>query len=183
MNNKLLVSAISITSALALMGGVTFALFSSTASNAGNTFGAGDMVLKINGSQTASTPIFTIANAKPDDVFGPQVIILTNTGSIAATSTTLTGITVTPTGSPNLGDKMTLVLYNDVDNSGTYTGGDTEIGSGHLTDLGWANLSLGFGLAASGQHMVLAKLTLDHDTDNTYHGTSVTFDFNFRADQ
>jgi len=185
MNNKLLVSAISITSALALMGGVTFALFSSTASNAGNTFGAGTMTLNINSfGGSTSSKIFNISNAKPTDVFGPQILNLSNTGTVGAATSTLTSITVSPSGSPNLGDKLNLELWRDLNDDGLINGVDTQIGvSKPLTDAQWTGLNLGIPLAVGANMKVLARITFDSSADYTYQGTSVTFDFNFRADQ
>jgi len=189
MNNKLLVSAISITSALALMGGVTFALFSSTASNAGNTFGAGTMTLAINGvTGTASTPVFTLPNKVPGFT-ATQMLILSNTGTVGAGTTVLTGININPNTAGNLGEVLTLTLYNDSNNNGVLdVGTDTVINSDHLIDSTWINKPLGFGLISSEQHQVFAVLSFDSDTNptgniNNYQGKSVTFDFNFRADQ
>lgn len=165
-----------------LMGAGTFAAFSSSASNNGNTFGSGTLVLAIDGFGGSGSPAkFTVSEAKPGDV-NVQVIDLSNVGSIGAGSVTLTGIGVTPAG-PSLGDVLTLELFNDVDNSGTINGGDIAIGTAHLTDSGWTNLPLGFGLPASGHHKVIARLTFDSAANDSYQNQSVSFNFNFVANQ
>jgi hypothetical protein len=164
------------------MGGVTFALFSSTASNSGNTFGAGTLALVVKNGSNVVSPAFTISNALPGYT-ETQVINLSNSGNVAAGSTTLASLNVTPNGSGDLGEVLTLDLYNDVNGNGIYDGPDTLIHSGHINS-GWTETVLGFGLAASGgSHNLLAKLTFDSGAVNSYQGKSVTFDFNFRADQ
>jgi len=185
MSKSMIVRAASITAALALMGGATFATFSSAAANTANTFGAGTLVLKINGAgDSTSTKVFTIADAKPTDVFGPQVLDLSNTGTVNVATTKLTSIAVTPSGSPNVGDKLNLELWRDLDNTGTITDGDVQIGTTQpLTNAQWTNLDLGITLAASGHMKVLAIITFDTSADNTYQGKSATFDFNFYAEQ
>lgn len=184
-NRQIAFSLLSIFAVLTLVSGVTFALFSSAASNNGNTFGAGTLTLKINGAGgSSSTPVFNVSSAAPGDT-SSQVIELSNAGTIAAASTKLTsiGLTPSPTPPPNLGDKLTLDLYNDVNDNGSIDGGDTLINSAHLTDASWTNLSLGFALTASGHHKVIAKITFDSDADNTYQGTGASFNFNFLANQ
>lgn len=185
MNSKIALSGLSILAALAIVGGATYAAFSSAASNTGNTFGAGSLTLKINGfGGSTSTPIFSVSNAAPGSSSGPLLLNLSNTGTVNGSTTKLTGIDVTPSGDPpNLGGKLTLTLYNDVDDNGTLTGPDTVIGSAHLTDPAWTNLSLGFGLAAGTDHGVLALLSFDSDADDSYQGTGVNFNLNFKLDQ
>lgn len=169
-----------------LVAGVSYALFSSQASNTGNTFGAGTLTLNvIPGLTPTPGPAFTVSGAKPGDSF-TQVLNLTNTGSINATSVKLLsiGLTPSPTPPPNLGSQLNLELWNDVNDNGVKDGGDTQIGlTKPLTDAQWTNLSLGFGILAAGHHKVIAILTFDSTADNTYQGLSASFDFNFQADQ
>lgn len=186
MNRQIFMGIISIFAVTALVGGVTFALFTSQASNNGNTFGAGNMELRINGAEgSTSTPVFTVANAKPTDVF-TQVITLSNTGTIAASDVLLTNINVTPTNStpPNLGDILTLDIFDDVNGNGIIDGGDALRGSAHLTDSAWSNISLGFGLAASGgSHQTISRITFDDTNDQSYQSIGVSFNLNFQANQ
>jgi hypothetical protein len=182
MSKTMIVRAASITVALALMGGATFAAFSSANSNTGNSFGSGTMALKINTQSPTSTGMFHVTNAKPTDT-STQLLDFTLGGTVNAADVLLTNIGVTA-GSPNLGDKLMLELWNDIDTPGVVGGADTLIYGPHaLTDSFWTNKSLGWGLTAGlGNKPVLAKITFA-DADNTYQGTSVSFDLNFVANQ
>lgn len=182
MNKKrIIASLITVVATAALMAGATFAYFSSSASNTGNTFGSGTLILDVNkfGSE-APTPAFTVSNAAPGYT-ETQFIKLKNTGTIAAASTKLLSIETGTT--PNLGDVLTLTLYNDVDNDATFSAPDTLIGTGHLNDSVWTNLSLGFGLTAGGSHNIIAVITFDSTAGDSYQDKSVSFNFNFQADQ
>lgn len=184
MNKKILMSGVSILSALALVGGGAFALFTSTASNNGNTFGAGNMQLRINGAAgSASTTLFTVSNIAPGQQ-QTQVITLSNTGSVASSATKLASIAHGTSTTPDLGDKLTLDLYDDVNNDGVLNGGDLLRGSAHITDPAWNNIDLGFGLAASGgSHNVIAQITFDGTADDTFQGTNSNFNLNFQTNQ
>jgi len=190
MNKKIFFSSISIISALALMAGSTFAVFTSAASITVNTFGAGTLVLTINNSAgSTSTPVFNVTGATPRDVTNTQVLNLRNTGTVNSFTTTLTGIAVTPTvtvpATPNLGDKLDLELWNDVnDNNVIDPGTDTQIGlTAPLTAAQWTNLSLGFGINAGSHHKVLARITFNNTADDTYQGSSASFNLSFQASQ
>jgi predicted ribosomally synthesized peptide with SipW-like signal peptide len=183
MSKSMIVRAVSITGALALLGGATFANFSSAASNNANTFGAGTMVLKINDQQPTSTGVFSLSDKAPGYVSNYQVLDLKNDGSVAAATVTLTGITVAPNAAGDLGEVLTLDLYKDVNNNGAYDGGDTLIHSGHLNHASWAALPLGFGIGATSNQNILAKLTFDSSATNSYQGKSVSFDMAFQEDQ
>lgn len=183
MNRKIALSAISILSTLALVGGATFAAFSSSATNPGNTFGAGTLVLNINGAPgSSSSPKFTIANAYPGQV-ETQVIVLSNSGTVPSSTTKLTSIAHSTSTSPDLGDKLTLELWDDVNGDDNIDGGDVMRGSAHITDPAWSNIDLGFGLTAGGSHQLIARVTFDAGANDTYQGSNSTFDFNFQANQ
>lgn len=175
-------SGASIMMAFTMLTGATFAAFSSTASNTGNIFASGTMTLEVNPfGGTTSTPTFNISNVKPGDS-NEKVIILKNTGLVPSTTTILTSINHTGS-SPDLGDKLTLEIWDDVDGSGTINPGDVLKGTAHITAVSWSNIDLGFGLAASGgTHQIIAKVTMD-DADNTYQGTNSHFDLNFKTSQ
>lgn len=184
MSPKIILSTLSIFASLTLVGTGAYAAFSSTASNNGNTFGAGSLTLAINGFGGSGSPAkFTIANAGPGDVSPFQLFDLSNVGSVAVASVKLTSIDVTPTGPVNLGDKLTLDLYNDIDGDGIFSGPDTLIKSAHLTDGTWSSLPMGFGLTPSGTHGILARIIFDSDANDTYQGAGVSFNLNFQGDQ
>ncbi len=182
MNKKILMSGISIITALALVGGGAFALFSSSATNVGNTFGAGNMSLVLSSlAGPNSTPFFTFTGVAPGDV-KTQVITLTNNGSIPSTSTKL--VNIGHSGSvPDLGDKLTLELWDDANGNSAIDGGDTLRGIAHITNPIWSNIDMGFGLAASGSHKVIARVTFDSSSDDTYQGKSSSFDLAFQTNQ
>lgn len=194
MNKQILLGLLSIFAVVALVGGTTFALFQSNASNNGNTFGAGTLVLNIKDAPgSTSTPLFTVTKAMPGDSF-TQVIKLSNTGNIAIRngSLILTKIDLTPTpASPDLGGKLNLELWKDNNNNGIIepgAGGDTLIGAIQpLTNSLWTGLDLGFGLSAFGEagasQNVIAKITFDTSADSTYQSASDTFNFNFTSEQ
>lgn len=182
MNRKIFFSLVSICSVVGMVSGSALAVFTSSASNNGNTFGAGNLVLNINGAAGAtSSPVFTVGSIAPGYTT-TQVITLSNTGSVAASSVVLTSIGHSGS-TPDLGDKLSLQIYDDNGN-GILDGGDVLRGSAHITDPAWSSINLGFGLAASGgSHQILAVVTFDSDADNSFQGTSSTFDLNFQANQ
>lgn len=179
MNSRIALSGLSILASLALVTTGAYAAFSSTNSNNGNTFGSGSLTLNINGSATSS-PIFTLSGKAPGDV-AQGVLDLQNVGTISANSVKITTI---DTAGSNLGDVLTLDLYKDVDDSGTINTGDTLVGSAHLSDPAWTNLVLaGVTLPAAGHQKLIAKITFDAGADNSHQSQSLTFNFNFQADQ
>ena len=186
MNKSIVFGLLSIFAVVAVVGGVAFANFSSSASNNGNTFGSGTLVLNINDQAPTSTKVFNLSNKVPGFA-ETQVLDLKNTGSVGAATTTLTGITVNPQAVGGLGDVLTLSLVTDTDNDGVVDVGEPVILSAHLTTAGnssaWTGLPLGFGLASGVSQKVLATLTFDSGADDTYQGKSVSFDFTFQANQ
>lgn len=184
MNKKILFSLVSICSVVGMVTGSALAAFTSSATNSGNTFGAGSLTLSVapNGGST-STPAFIVTDIAPGQS-REQALILTNSGSIAATSVMLKNIEHTGS-TPDLGDKLTLNLYDD---NGTtpnvFDVGDTLKGSAHITDAAWTNIPLGFGLTAlTGTHTVIAVVTFDADSDDTYQGKTSAFNLVFQANQ
>ncbi len=178
---------ISIFAVGAIVAGTSYALFSSQASNNGNTFGAGTLVLSINtATGSSSTPVFNVSGVGPGNTVGPQTFTLKNEGSVDASSVVLSGISVSPTpSSPNLGDKLVLNFYNDTNGNGVNDGPGTDllIDSQLLTSGTWTNHLLGFGLIAGASHKLFATITFDSSADNTYQGTSALFNLAFQANQ
>ncbi len=182
MNRSILFGILSIAGVVALVGGVTFALFSSQASNNGNTFGAGTLVLNIMGyGDGASLPVFTFSGIAPGQ-FRDQKITLTNTGSVDASSIQVTKIDL---GSNTaLADKLTLMLFYDQNDDGIFNGSDVSLGTGHLSDSSWTGYTLpGVTLPHSGIYHLGARITFDSDADNSYQGLTLTFNLNFQANQ
>ena len=91
---------------------------------------------------------------------------------------------ITHSGSlPDLGDKLNLEIWNDVDGSGTINPGDTLQGNAVITSGAWSNIPLGFGLNASGTHQIVAKVTFDPSSGDSFQGTTSSFNLNFQANQ
>lgn len=176
-------SAISILSAFAMLGGSAFAVFSSSASNNGNTFGSGNLVLQINSAGgTSSTPVFTIPSAAPGDFF-EQKLKLHNSGTVTASAVKLSSIAL---GGANteLASVLTLELFNDANDNGALDGGETVYGSGHLDDPAWTNFTLtGVTLPGGGTSNLAAKLTFDSGAGDTFQSKSMSFNFNLLASQ
>src|SRR5687768_5190779 len=106
MNKKIMMSALSIVSALTIMGGATYAAFTSEAQNEGNTFGSGELVLQINGAGgNGSTPFYAVPAAAPGDSF-EQTFVLSNSGGVDASVVRLDQIDLG--GNTELGDVLTL---------------------------------------------------------------------------
>lgn len=184
MNKRIALSGLSVLSSVALVGGAAFAAFTATASNNGNTFGASTLSLAVvpNGGN-AATPVFNFPTGITPGTVKDQAITLSNPGDTPASTVKLASITMTGGSSPNLADKLTLDIYNDVDGSGTINGGDTLQGSAHVNDPAWTNIPLGFALPASGSHQIIARITFDADATNAYQGATTSFNMNFEADQ
>lgn len=182
MNRKIALSAISIVGALSIMSGATFAAFTSDASNNGNTFGAGDMVLRINGQAgSGSTPVFGVAGAVPGNSY-TQKLTLVNDGPTAS----FVKVVSIDLGGANtdLANKLTINFFNDIDDNGVFDPGEADLGSAHLNDAGWTNFTLpGVTISAGGTYRLGAKLTFDADADNTYKGKSMVFNLNFQEGQ
>lgn len=181
-NKKIALSLMSIAAALTVTGGAAYAAFTSEASNNGNTFGSGNMVLTLNGaSGSASTPVFAVTNGTPG-TSTIQSINLANSGSVNAATVVLQSINVG--GSTVLGDELTLNIYNDSNDNGTFDPGtDTLQGSAHITDPAWSNIPLGFGLNAGATHRIFAEIVFDSDAPNSVQGLNTSFNLNFQASQ
>lgn len=183
---KILFSLLTITAVLVAVSGATSALFTSTASNNGNTFGAGTLVLEINGVPGSdSTPVFTISNAAPGDS-STQKLYLKNSGSINASSLYLTSVDVTDTGPnpANLADVLYVDMWEDLDDDNVLDAGETQwmtytqmasISSSPDVNLGAIN--------ANETRNLAVKITFDPGAGNEYQGESVSFNFNFQANQ
>lgn len=183
LNRRIGFSLLSIAAAFAVMGGAAYAAFSSVASNNGNTFGAGDLVLKINGvGGSASTPVFGIAGAVPGSVNSTK-ITLTNTGSVDAPVVSLAGIDISG-ATPTLAGQLNLKIFIDTNDNGALDGGETVVGDGNLNDPAWTNHVLsGVSLPHGGTAKLGGQITFSSDAGNEFQGANVAFNLNFKASQ
>lgn len=184
MNKKIAMSLMSIFAALTVTGGATFAAWTSTNTNQGNTFGAGDMVLQINSQGPVSTGVFALSNMVPGDV-SDQPLTLANTGDADAATVKITGIPLAV--NTELADKLTIMFFQDVDNNSVFSVGDVNLGSAHLSDPVWTTgggyTLPGVTIAAGGSYLLGARITFDADADNSYQNKNLTFDINVTASQ
>lgn len=184
MNKKIMMSALSIVSALTIMGGATYAAFTGTDSVVGNTFAAGSLTLDATVGGNSTSPAFTITNAAPNQSF-TQPINLVNTGSVSSSSTKLTDIDFTVAASnPDLGDVLDLEIWDDTNKNGVIDGSDVLKGSAPLNSPAWSNIDLGFGIASGDSHQVIAKITMNAGAGDNYQGANAgTFSFVFTTSQ
>jgi len=186
-------SAVSIVTSLALMSGAAFAAFTAQATNTGNTFTAGTMTLLLNPTNNMSqtTPLFTVAGFMPGQSKA-ALITLTNNGSVDASHVVLHSIANTP-GTPDISPKLNLTLINDPSGDDTIVNGqrvdgvsgDDSVIAGPtvITSTGWNDLDLGFPLAQTLSHHLVAVVTFDSSADNSLQGASTSFDLTFQANQ
>ncbi len=186
MNKKIVFSLFSIFASLALMGGVTFAFFSSTATSTDNVFAAGTLTLQLDdNNQTAATTIdasFGGTMAPGASVSG--FISMHNDGSIDIAEVNLSS-TETVTSTPDLAAKLNISSAK-IGSESTCTVSPTDI-TGSFTTLAALN-SAGIDLpssaiAASATRYLCMTFTLDSGTDNTYQGKSITETFTFVGHQ
>ena len=87
-NRRIIASGLSIVSALAVMGGATFAFFSDTGTSSNNVFAAGSLDLQLsNDASTYSdsvTATFGGSNLAPGQCLSADALNLKNNGSVAA---------------------------------------------------------------------------------------------------
>jgi len=90
MKKRIMLSLMIIGLVSALVGGATFAVFSSTATNAANTFNAGTVVIEA--GAIAQTSALDITSLAPGDVYSGSFTV-TNSGTLDAKLTDMTAVT------------------------------------------------------------------------------------------
>ena len=94
-NKKILASAISIVTALSMMGAATFAYFSDTGTNNDNVFSTGTLDMELSNDNSTFTEdvtaTFGLADGAPGDTFN-DTLFIKNTGSVDANHIELTTI-------------------------------------------------------------------------------------------
>ena len=207
MNRKILISGLSILSALGIMGAATFAYFSDVANSTGNTFSSGTLNLLVDDSNEttpapAVTGSLTFDNAVPgDSVSG--FISLHNGGSVPIAEVEMTADTsesADPGIDSFLGDVLNLtVMLDDETPDSACTGGTSETanieaqvgnGSAPLTIAEFDNgvdiydaFLTGTGIASGATRNICFTVTFDPAALDIYQGDSVSTDFAFTANQ
>jgi hypothetical protein len=174
--SKILKSKLALT--VAAVAAVSVAAFGGTYANftaspttiASNAFAAGSLTM----SRTGSGAIFSAATMKIGDTAAGSVTI-TNTGNLAGVYTLDSSIS----GSSVLGGALTLVIYKDVDSSGT------PVYSGALS--GVSSAALGTFAASGDAHTYYFHISLPttgtNAGDNALQGLSSTASFTWSATQ
>src|SRR3989344_5985995 len=102
-NKKILISAMSIVTSLAVVGGATFAFFSDAGSSTDNIFSTGNLDMQLSNDNSTFTndvaATFGLAGAAPGDTFD-DTLFVRNTGTVPANHIEVTAAnTVTEAGS------------------------------------------------------------------------------------
>jgi spore coat-associated protein N len=207
-NKKIAASALSIVTALSLMGGATYAFFSDTGTSSANSFATGTLNLKlsdaaVNGGtletdQDTVTSSFGSDTLIPGSCTGVQTLNLKNSGTVAANHAEvhLTANAVTDAGTPANPDIDAFLRINSLnyDGGGSLLGLITDTNGNTWVDLDdWENVANAgvldnLALTDTGvNHPLTMDVCLNSTADNTVQGDSVlttfTIDLNQDASQ
>lgn len=205
MNSKIALSGLSILSALALMGGATFAYFSDVGTSTGNTFSSGTLNLQLddtNESATESvTNSITATNFLPGQSVNGFISLHNPTGSlpIAEVEMTLdTTETADPADPSDLKNVLKLTVLNDDETSDALCAGGTNLTGTIDAQVGNNDGTLWFsefddggvdiydalpGLATNTTRNICFTVTFDLNAGNIYQGDAVNTTFTFTANQ
>jgi len=199
MNTKIAMSAMSILTSLALVGGATFAAFTDQASSTGNTFGTGSLNLQLDDTNEV-TPVETVTASIAGTGMVPggtavNGFISAHNGGTTPIAKVLFGANQTAGagGAFNIADKLNLTVKTDPTDSTCASGADqtgaiaTQLGDGFspltMSELVAADYDALSGLAASSTYYVCLTAVLDSSADNNYQNLNGTFDFVFTGSQ
>lgn len=196
-NKKIIISGISILTAIALMGGATYAFFSDSGTSSSNVFATGTLDLKL--SDTGSGPesdqdsviaSFGSSTLAPGTCTGNQTLTLKNTGTVAANHAEVhLGNVVTDTGNNATPDMDVFLRINKLEYDSVSVLGQISNSNGNgFTDLAdWAadstvldNLAL---TNLDTGHPLVMDVCLDSTAGNTLQGDSVTSTFTVDLNQ
>ena len=197
MNSKIAMSGLSILASFAIMGGATFAFFSSSATSTGNVFAAGNLVLQVD-DLDETTPAPTVnaslnfTDLAPGVTSAKQFISLHNGGTLPIAEIEL--------GATKTGDDADAFLLEDVVNL-TVTTGSTNacLDNDRTTEIATAAgmgdailpLTLGELIGADfdalpglgADYFVCFQGTMDSGAGNDYQGDTVTVTMDFKGNQ
>lgn len=191
MNSKIAMSALSIMGSLAIMGGATFAFFSSSATSTGNVFASGNLELLID-DNNESTPSATITASIGDTDMAPGDFVsgfvsLHNDGSITIAEVNIDSVQ-TVTSSPDLATQMNIQSATIGDdqactvNQVVATGSFPSTLAGLDADPDGVDLP-GTSLAPAQTKYLCMTFQFNSTADNTYQGKSITETFTFVGHQ
>ena len=188
LNKKIALSAMSILASLALLGGATFAFFSSAGTSTDNVFGTGTLTLLLDDVDD-TTPAATIDASFGDSSMAPGettsgFISMHNDGSIDIAEVNL-GATETVSSTPDLAEKLNITSA-EVDTVSTCDDDPVDVSSSFTTlaALNSADFDLpSSDIAAGATKYLCMTFELDEGTDDTYQGKSITETFTFIGHQ
>ncbi len=189
MNRNIALSALSVLTTFALIGGATFAFFSDVGTSTGNTFSAGTLDLKLtDDNESAVDNVSTTwvgSNLAPGGPGVTATLNFQNTGTVpgdhvhfkAANTLTDAASAETPVAVGNMMQALQITAMS-------YDGGDILLslpdGNGNgirdLDDLSMVagdGMSLGSLSNLSANHALVMTVVLHSSVDNTYQGDSV----------
>ena len=188
LNKKIALSAMSILASLALLGGATFAFFSSAGTSTDNVFGTGTLTLLLDDVDD-TTPAATIDASFGDSSMAPGettsgFISMHNDGSIDIVEVNL-GATETVSSTPDLAEKLNITSA-EIDTVSTCDDDPVDVSSSFTTlaALNSADFDLpSSDIAAGATKYLCMTFELDEGTDDTYQGKSITETFTFIGHQ
>ena len=178
----------SILASLALLGGATFAFFSSAGTSTDNVFGTGTLTLLLDDVDD-TTPAATIDASFGDSSMAPGettsgFISMHNDGSIDIAEVNL-GATETVSSTPDLAEKLNITSA-EIDTVSTCDDDPVDVSSSFTTlaALNSADFDLpSSDIAAGATKYLCMTFELDEGTDDTYQGKSITETFTFIGHQ
>lgn len=191
MNRKILGSAISIMSILALMGGATFAFFSDTGTSSANTFSTGTLDLKLTDNNETALDSVTATfggTLTPGTCTGDKTLELMNSGTVAANHVEVRLTNLISDSNTDASPDMDRYLKID---KLQYDGGN--VGS-QIPDLNSDGVDLSDWAASTGldnlalsnlgvNHTLVVNICLSTDAPNEIQGDSVTSTFTVELNQ
>lgn len=197
LNRKILISGLSILSALTVMGAATFAYFSDANSSIGNTFTAGNLDLQLDDvNDSLSSGSITASIGGTDLAPGATVsgfISVHNAGSVDMAEVVFGADQTAGADSPNLADVIDLTVMTGTNN--TCTEGAVNqtntialaLGNNTLpltlSELVTTNYDALPGLTGGSTYYVCISAQMETGSDDTYQGDSATVDFIFKGNQ
>lgn len=194
MKSKIAVSLLVIALAAALMGGATFAYFTSQATNEGNVFSTGTLQISI--TDPVEEAIFNVGNMYPGQPTVTDYIYVKNDGTLPMKFWgSVTDAGVGALDAAYLPDKLNVVIkLKGVDpGTGVFDSRDQVIYTGTLADLidrsatadtsplKWNIPEWPFGAGWEAKYEI--AISFDPNADNSYQGKSFTGTLTFYANQ
>jgi predicted ribosomally synthesized peptide with SipW-like signal peptide len=169
----------------------TWAYFSDSEQSTGNTFAAGTLDLKTDGSDGVSQTLLANDMA-PGDTIGPETIILNNTGSVEGVTLDLAFSYVESDGGTNPTDmtadqtaamlEVTKLNYDSSSILGSVSDSQPN-GYKDIQDLKNADLSGQSGVGALGNKAFEIEVKLRDDTSGDFQDDGITITMTFTLNQ